>query len=514
MKIALIVSIITLASRLLSLVSVQIYMAFFGPQLLALEVYTFALNVPNIVFNILGTSITAIVVPIYAGLLKTDKIEAGIFIKRMFLIIIGVVLFLMLIGFFLAPLLVRVSYFSGYYYYEQFAVFALRVMLLSIFFYGINYLFQGILHSHNKFLLAAMVTIPTSLFIIIYTVGFSSEFGVYGLIYATVIGLSLQGLILALPVAHRLLNISQIKFYHLKNQKLAKPVKKQRLAAKPVDEHMVKALQMVAPLLISASSFQIMSIFNTTMASHLNIVTIQGFVMNLVLVASLSVIYSITSVYLPKLSVQWEEDKEKYRQTLEKIILAVLIFMIPASAAFFILGDEIVSLLVHWGNFDEDSAALTTTLLGIFGFAAAPLGLKEVLDRAYYAQKNSKIPSIVGFLIMAISLLFTILTVNIFGVYTIAIAYVTSFSIGAICLFVSLKLMNLKFFINLLKILFATFLMALVLHAIPILYFTTIGVFLNRLLSLVIPSALGAITYFAVIYFLYRKDFNLSIFRK
>jgi len=495
MKIALIISIITLASRLLSLISVQVYMTFFGPRASAIEAYTFALTVPNIVFNLFGTSITAIVVPIYASLLKSDEKEADIFIKRMFAIIIAIVSFLMLIGFFLAPLVISITSL----YYTQFAIFALRVMLISMLFYGINYLFQGILHSHNKFLLAAMVTVPSSLFIIGYTLILGDTFGVHGLVYATVAGLSLQGLILA-PKAFKLLYKKGVRTkINIKNIK--------------ENEHMKKAITMLGPLLISASSFQIMSLFNTTVATHFTIAAIQGHVMNLVLVASLTIIYSITSVYLPKLSVQWEEDKERYKKTLNQIIILVLMLMIPASVALFMLRNEIISLLMEWGNFSAEYAALTATLLGIFGLAVVPVGLKEVADRAYYSQKNSKIPSIFGFIIMTTSVLFTIFMRDTLGAYTVAVAYVTSFTVGSIGLLKSLKLFNVSFFINLAKIMFSAGLMGIVLHIVPTLYFETGIIFINRFLMLAVPGILGVLTYLLMIYIFYRKKKSEFIMR-
>lgn len=487
MKIALIISAISLASRLLSLVSVQVYMAFFGPQTPQMEVYTFALNIPNIIFNVLGTSITAIVVPIYSSLIEKNKEEAKTFVIKMFLIVMSVVLIFMAIGFIIAPILVGATYFTGY--YETFAITALRIMLFSMFFYGLNYLLQGVLHSHNKFLLAAVVTIPTSIVIISYTLILGEYFGVYGLIYATVIAFSLQGIILA-PKALKLIFSKNYKVSNIKNFK--------------TDENIKKAKKMLGPLIISASSFQIMSIFNTTMATHFRIATIQAFVMNLVLVASLSVIYSITSVYLPKLSILYEKDRNEYEKTLYKIINIILVLMIPASILFVFLRVEIISLLVKWGNFGIEEAYITANLLGIFGLAAAPLGIKEACDRAYYAQKNSKTPSIFGFFIMLVAIVFTLSLINIFEVYTMAIAYVVGFSIGSLCLLISLKIKLLKVLSNLIKIIFCAICMAIVLILVPSIYISTTIIFLDRLLTLAIPSVIGILAYSFLMFIVYK----------
>jgi len=187
--------------------------------------------------------------------------------------------------------------------------------------------------------------------------------------------------------------------------------------------------------------------------------------------------------------------------------------MIPASVALFMLRNEIISLLMEWGNFSAEYAALTATLLGIFGLAVVPVGLKEVADRAYYSQKNSKIPSIFGFIIMTTSVLFTIFMRDTLGAYTVAVAYVTSFTVGSIGLLKSLKLFNVSFFINLAKIMFSAGLMGIVLHIVPTLYFETGIIFINRFLMLAVPGILGVLTYLLMIYIFYRKKKSEFIMR-
>ena len=60
------VMIIMILSRLLSLVSSQIYTAFYGVEG-DLNIYSYAITIPNTIFNCFGTALSTVFIPIYAG---------------------------------------------------------------------------------------------------------------------------------------------------------------------------------------------------------------------------------------------------------------------------------------------------------------------------------------------------------------------------------------------------------------------------------------------------------------
>ena len=474
------VTTITLLARLLSLVSLQIYMTFFGPQNVQINIFSYALNVPNIIFNVLGTIIAAVVVPIYTGLLTKDKKQSQIFINNIITLVCLSVVCLIIIGYIGAPFLAGLT---AYRYYP-FTVYALRVKIFAMFFYGLHYMFQGILHSHGKFILAAFVTVPTSVVVISYVFLFGHSLGVHGLVYAMVIGLSMQALLL-LPAV-----IKQGVRY--------------RVALDIKNPHVRQALRLAAPVLLSVVSFQINSIFNTTLATNFNLVLIMGFVQNLMLVLILSIVHPIAGVYLPKLTKIWEKGQEsEFKSSLENLILTVLFFLIPASAGFFLMRFEIINLLVAWGQFTTEDAAITSALLGLYGLGVVGIGLKEVIDRGFYAQKNSKLPGLVGFLIMIINIAFSLGVVNYLGFYTMPVSFVVSTGIGSICLVIAMHrnigIISRRLLLNIAKFLAGTLIMAVVIYA-------TRGFFNNiiftsevvaRAVRLFAPVALGVIIYFA-----------------
>ena len=58
------VMIIMIASRLLALVSSSVYMSYFGADNVELNIYSYAITIPNTIFTCLGTALSTVVIPI------------------------------------------------------------------------------------------------------------------------------------------------------------------------------------------------------------------------------------------------------------------------------------------------------------------------------------------------------------------------------------------------------------------------------------------------------------------
>ena len=413
-KILLGVTTLTLATRLLSLVSNQVFMSFFGGRDVYLNMYSYALNIPNIMFNFVGTVISAVVVPIYSGLLVTDRQASRVFIHQAITFICVVSLLLIGAGMFLAPVIAGWTNFHAN--YHDFLITALRVMMFAMFFYGLNYVFQGILQSHERFLLPAVVSLPTSVVVIGYVVLFGGTWGVGGLVYATVIGLSLQAVLL-LP------GVVKLGIGFRPSLSFANP-------------HVREAMRLSLPVLLSVASFQISTLFNTTLATRFYVVAIMMFVQNLMLVAILSIIYALMGVYLPKLTTLWEQaDRQGYRDTLTDVLLIVLSFLIPASVGLFMLAEPIINLISGWGNFGAYDVRVAAGMLSFYATGVVAIGLKEVLDRGFYAQKDSKTPGVVGVVIMLTNIGLSLLIVGEAYHYTMPIGFAVSTTLGTLVLF-------------------------------------------------------------------------------
>lgn len=481
-----IVMIIMVLSRFMSLIQNMLYMAWFGVDNTDINIYSYALYFPNIVFAVLGTALTTVVIPVFAGYMgKGDKERAFKFANDIISISLVFTALLAVVGMLLAPLFPLFTTFkeNGY----DFAVTALRIMFPVMIFYALNYILQGILQSLGKFNMPAFVSVPSSLVVILYVLFLAPYFGVTGLLVATFIGLSLQGLVLIPPL--------------YKTEYRYKP------SFDIGSEDVKKALSLIPPVLIGTSAYQLNIFFNVTMTARFeNAVTLMSFVQNLILYSILAFIYSITAVVFPKFTMlAAANDMQGFKQSLSKVLRTVSYFLIPATFGFIALRYPLIDLLVGWGKVTPENVTLAGVLLALYALGVLGVGIKEVVDRAFYSLNDTKKPAINGIVIMAANITLGILFINIIGVYGIPLAYSLSSLLGAVILIVLIRRRigvfgGRDFVLTLAKMAAASCLMfAVVFPLAGLLSGISSGIsILDKLLRLAIPSGAGILIYFPV----------------
>ncbi len=479
-----VVTVIMLFSRILAFISTQQYITFFGADLLETNIYTYALSLPNIIFTILGTAITIVIIPIFAGFIGTGEKERAIrFANNIISLSIILTCILVILGIALTPNILNLTKYRG----NSFAILALKVMFPIMIFYGLNYVFQGILQSMGRFNMPAFVSVPSSLIVISYVYIWGSKYGLKGLLFATFIGLSLQAIILIPSVLK-----TGFKFFPSFNYR---------------DRDVINALKLVPPILIGTSAYQINMLFNSTLVAREfeKSVSLIGITQQILLYSILAVIYSITAVIFPKLTkLAAQKDFEKFKHNLLKVLKSVLYFIIPASFGFIAVRSELITFLVGWGKITQDNLDLASKLLGLYAIGVIGIGIKEVIDRAYFSIKDTKTPAYVGLLIMGIniglSLLFVYwLKMNEAG---IPLAYSISTTIGGIVLIILMKGKIGDFGIKSLftaafkYILCSAIMMIIVIFAASFMVKFNLGLpFIDKAVKLGIPVLVGVIAY-------------------
>ena len=412
------VMIIMILSRLLSLVSTQIYMSFFGVDSF-LNIYSYAITIPNTIFNCFGTALGTVFIPIYAGhLAKGEEKEAARFANNIITVSLAFTAVLVAIGMALSPLLPRFTAFREGEAYS-FAVKALMIMMPVMLFYGLNYIFQGILQSRGKYGWPAFVSVPSSLVVILYVFTLGDRYGITGLLVATFFGLSLQALILIPPALAA--GFRYKPSFELKNPDV------------------VSAGKMTLPVLFGVAAYQLNMFFNTTMIANFDgMVTLLNYVQNIVIYMVLAFIYSVTAVVYPKLTASFTRgDTAEYKATLSGVLESVSALLIPITFGFITVRRPLLELIANYGKItaqDIDRACLLVVMyaLGILG-----VGLKEILDRAFYAAKNTLLPAINGFVIMAVNITLSLILTRFIGPYGIPLAYSTASLVG-LCVLLAL----------------------------------------------------------------------------
>ncbi len=416
------VLIIMIMSRLLSLVSVQVYMAYYGVSNDYLNIYSYVISIPNIIFTCIGTALSTVVIPIYVGHTALGKrAEAKRFADNIITISLFLTLLLVIIGFIISPILPRFTAFAKTAELYSFTVKALMIVFPVMFFYALNYIFQGMLQSAGNYKLPAFVSVPSSLIVILYTLLLGDKFGITGLLIATVIGLAMQAIILIPP--------------------LIKNGYRYSLSFQIKHPDIIRAGKMAIPVLFGVGAYQLNMLYNITMIARFEgMVTLLTFVQNITLYMVLAIIYSVTAVIYPKLTACVSRgDYDEYKQNLSQILLSMCSLLIPMTFGFIGVRKPLLSLLAGWGQITSGDIETASLLLSAYSVGILGIGLKEILDRALYSLGNTKISAVTGFIIMVANVVISLILMRFIGAYGIPLAYSCASLIGMGVLLFSIK---------------------------------------------------------------------------
>ena len=430
------VVVLSLCSRLLTFVGRWMMLAKFGATDVFVNAFTYALNMPNTLFNVVGTALSTVMIPIYNSLLADEKRdEAKLFIDHVISIALVFLFALTLLGVAGAPLIVRVV--AGADFEEvAFLIFALRVLMPVMVFFGFGAIFAGLLQSHGRFRLPALVSAPGGLLVVGYIALFADRWGVTGLLVVTATGVALQPLLL-LPAVMKL----GYRF---------------RFAFNLRDANVRAAGKLCVPVLISAVSYQAHFLFAQSVALRQGYAGVVDFALQLVQVFIMIMVLAVVAVYFPKLSALWaKQARAEYNQTLRNAFVYTIFLVLPAACGLFLLREEIMTLLrIEAG----------TELVGLYALGVVAVGMKEIADRGFYATKDSRTPAAVGVLMMVVNIGAVLVLVPHLGVHGLPVAYGLAALVGVSTLLVRLQMktafLTKAFVREVAKIVLATALMA------------------------------------------------------
>lgn len=117
--------------------------------------------------------------------------------------------------------------------------------------------------------------------------------------------------------------------------------------------------------------------------------------------------FAIISFLLPKLSLaEAKNDLKKAKTILNNCFDLLLLLLLPASCALYLLAEPILKLFFCWGNFTLDDIKAVVPLLKIFALGLPLFGISSLFTRVFYAHRDMKTPVKLSFyaLILYLSL--------------------------------------------------------------------------------------------------------------
>lgn len=491
--VTIIVLVINVLSRAMALVSNSLVTAAFGATALT-SAYSFALTFAGIITTVIGTTLTTSVIPIYTELRASgDKQRTDEFLNNTISLTVIVSFALIGIGYFLAPVIAGVAAKGDY----AFSVYSIRVLLVSVLFMCMYYIFSGLLQANNKFYLAAAVSIPSSIITMGYIMLLSQKFGLKGLVIATLLGFFSQAAILV-PALRK----TDFRFF---------------FSFRYNNPDMKRIFSVVAPVIVGICAYQVNILTNSTIAFRYdaeNYIVLNN-AQNLGIQIVLTMVLAISSVIYPKLSdMEAKKNTEEFGECLTFSLCGVILLLVPLTVGFYMLGTPFIDIIYGYGKFTGENVSLGGSIFSLYALGILGIGFKEITDRAFYAKKVTSVSAFNGVVIMVINIALSIILVRYFGLKGIAAAYSVAALAGGINIICRFK----KRFNDIkIKKLFEAFLKSIIASAamIPVLYFLKDISFgtskISSVFTLGVSAFAGVVVYGIVLILLKTEEINKFI---
>lgn len=507
---AIIIGTTALASRILGVVRDRILAGEFGAGH-QLDSYYAAFRIPDTLFNllILG-ALSAGFIPVFNDLINTEKERAWRLANNTLNTLIILMVGFGAILFIFAPQIMKLI--TPGFAPDQLAITVklTRIMFLSPLLMGASSLFGGVLQSMKRFIVYSLAPIFYNLGIILGALFFVPIYGLEGLAYGVVLG-ALMHLMIQMPWT------VVLGFRY-------------RPIFKPFDKDFREVVRLMVPRFLSLSVSQINLVVITILASGLaaGSLTIFNLSNNLQNVPLGLFAISFAIAAFPTLcDLARLEDKKSFVSSLSNTVRQILFFIIPVTVLFIILRAQIVRVALGAGEFDWSATISTADILAIFSLSLFAQSLIPLLNRSFFALKNSATPFVTGliseglmiFLAIQLSQPFTVMGVSYdLGVKGLALAFTISSVLNFLLLWVMLRikigsLMESKILVSIGKISLASVAMGVVVQFMkygveP--YFGTetfVGVFLQGAIS----GLVGIAVFIVVGLFINMEELNTFI---
>ena len=412
-------SLLTLASRVLGLVREMVKASFLGTTALS-DAFSVAFMLPNLFRRLFAEgSIAVAFIPTFKEyLLENDREKNREFLSSIFTFLTFFVTLAVMVGVLAAPFLIR---FFGMEEFDE-TVLLTRIMFPFLAFISLAALFQGILNSLHIFAPSGLAPILLNVVTILCAYGLSpyTENPARAMAYGILIGGFLEA---AIQFPFVLKNGQRFFFTGLK-----------RAINNPGTR---KVLRLIGPTVIGMAAYQLNDLVSTALAGNAGEGVVSSLQYSLRLQELILGVFavSIGTVLLPNLA----EYAKSARWGLfnERLISAMdIIALITIPITFFSLaqGEILIRLLFQNRSFDETSVALT---LAAFTFHMPGLffiALNRILAPAFYAQSNSKSPTLAGLISFAVNMLLAALLVGPFRGAGIAFALTVASAVNTVLL--------------------------------------------------------------------------------
>ncbi len=281
-----------------------------------------------------------------------------------------------------------------------------RVMLVTPILFGASLTLGQILLAEQRFVWYGIAPLLYNAGIIVGTIAFSDELGVYGPAIGAVIGA-------AIHLGSRFIGLRGSQFRIQLGWESRTP---------PVREF----VRLMLPKMVSHPVEPMTFLFFTAVASSLTAgsVTAVSFARNFQSVPVSLVGIAFALAVFPALSTAYAtNDRRGFLQIVVTNLASITLVTLASAIGLVVLGEVAIRVLLGGGAFDAQDVALTASVLAAFAISVPFESLSHLLSRAIYATRHTILQVVASLAGLAITVAATLLLIDGLGIIAIPLGF-------------------------------------------------------------------------------------------
>lgn len=368
------------------------------------DAFFLASEMSGIMFPAVSNSFAIAFTSLYVSRIATEGDQnADRFASHMLNLLLGIGIVLGLIGVVTAPLVVPLFApgFQGE--IRSLAIYLTRLVMGSFVLIMAQYVLRAILNSRKFFIGPQVADLIKSLTIIVITIALGKGQSIEVLTLTVIGGSFLQVAIQAIGSRK---HFSYSGFHREYNKDFK------------------KLFRLALPILFGNSIIQINLIVDKALGSTLAAGSLSAlsYASSLNSVVTSIFISALSTVLYPAMTEEAAKGNwERFGSLLLENLGFLTFILIPISSITIASRHSIVSFVYERGSFDSHATAITAAVLGYYAPYYAFSGMREVLNRGFFALQDTKTPMINGAIGVGCNVIFSIIFVRFFGIIGIAL---------------------------------------------------------------------------------------------
>ena len=412
---SLLLFLLTIISKAAAFLVTIVFSYFYGTDAVT-DAYYAAGTIPNLVNNSLTICALTLFIPVYtkcrsaAGDQKADEFTSNVLNA---FVVFNIALFAAVC--IASPILARLVA-PGF--AEEGLIHTRRMICLlsmSFPFTVAAYTLNNLCNANQKYVLPALLTLFNHIFIIVFNIAFAPAFGIYSYPFICTGAWVIQLAILYFWTRGRLFN--------------------HKLVINLKDSYFKYMLKQSIPVMVTTAADQINLAADNIISSDLpgGSLSCLGYAHRIFNSVNGIVTSTLLTIYYPIISRQYaEKDTKGLNSSLRRYFEIMLFLTLPVTMLLIGNSDGVIKILFNRGAMEADDISKISFLFMVYVAGLLFMSLKEFATRLFYIIGDTKQPTIINSLCVAMNICLSLTFKQFWEIYGIAIATTVSTAVCAI----------------------------------------------------------------------------------